>query len=144
MINEKMNEMALKAYPVREKFNKKATGTYDPNLPRRKAYMEGFQQAVKIMLGMLTEISNEETPEHSVIEKTYVCGKKPRWNVGDTLAYYEFYSDREGEYVLGKITDVKLDEDETDWVYTFDDGDIYDERSLLEEETYRLNPVQQN
>lgn len=43
----KADELALRAYPVREKTNKKGTGTYDPNLPRRRAYAEGFNRAVE-------------------------------------------------------------------------------------------------
>ena len=38
-----IEKIALEKYPVREKFNKKATGTYDPNLPRRRAFIEGMK-----------------------------------------------------------------------------------------------------
>ena len=84
-------------------------------------------------------MNDDVQPEHSYIESVYRCGKKPHWNIGDTLAYYEFYSDREGEYVLGKVTKVKFDEEQCDWFYTFEDGSVYDEQSLLEDETYKKN-----
>ena len=78
-------------------------------------------------------------PEYSCFETTYQCGKKPRWNIGDILAYYEFCSDREGEYVLGKVTKTEYDEEQCDWFYTLESGRVYDEQSLLEEETYKKN-----
>jgi len=53
------------------------------------------------------------------------------------LAYYEFYSNREGECVLGKVINVELNEEQGNWFYTFEDGDQYDEASLLENETYK-------
>lgn len=81
----------------------------------------------------------EKQYEYSCFETTYKCGRKPHWNVGDTLAYYEFYSDREGEHILGKITKVEFDEEQCDWFYTFEDGSVYDEQSLLEEQTYKKN-----
>lgn len=40
-------EAALKAYPEKDALNKKATGHYDPNYPRRKAYQQGYEQAEK-------------------------------------------------------------------------------------------------
>ena len=41
-----IEKKALTLYPVREKTNKKGTGTFDPNLPRRRAYQQGYEQAV--------------------------------------------------------------------------------------------------
>ena len=101
-----------------------------------RAYKAGYYQSEK---DSLLEESKKEQPEYSFIESTYRCGKKPRWNIGDTLAYYEFTSDCEGERVLGKITDVELDEDIEDWVYIFEDGYRCDEESLLSDETYKKN-----
>jgi len=71
--------------------------------------------------------------------KTCKDEQKPHWNVGDTLAYYGFYSDREGECVLGKVTNVEFNEEQCDWFYTFEDGSVYDEQSLLEDQTYKKN-----
>ena len=88
-----------------------------------------------------TNKETEEQPEYSVIETIYRCGKKPHWNVGDTLAYYEFTSDCEGEIVLGKVTNVELDEEYNDWLYTFEDGSQYDEESLLSDQTYKKNCI---
>lgn len=81
----------------------------------------------------------EEKPEYSYFEVIYRCGKKPHWNIGDILAYYEFYTDREGEFVLGKVTNIVFDKKEDDWFYTFEDGYISDEASLLEDRTYKKN-----
>ena len=81
------------------------------------------------------EMEEYEQPEHSCFE--YKCGKKPYWNVGDTLAYYEFCSDREGEHILGKVANVRFDDEQSDWIYTFEDGSLYDEESLLEEKIYK-------
>ncbi len=85
------------------------------------------------------ELGDKEQPDHSYSETIYHCGRKPYWKVGDILAYYEFYSDREGECVLGKVTKVEFDEEQCDWFYTFEDGSVYDEQSLLKEETYKKN-----
>ena len=71
--------------------------------------------------------------------KTCKDDQQPHWNVGDTLAYYGFYSDREGECVLGKVTKVEFDKEQCDWFYTFEDGSVYDEQSLLEDQTYKKN-----
>lgn len=81
----------------------------------------------------------DEQPEYSFIETIYRCGKNPRWNIGDTLAYYEFTSDSEGEFVLGKVTNVEFDKEYEDWLYTFEDGSQYDEESLLSDKTYKKN-----
>jgi len=83
------------------------------------------------------EMEEYKQPEYSCSETIYKCGKKPHWNIGDILAYYEFYSDREGECVLGKVINVELNEEQGDWFYTFEDGDQYYEASLLENETYK-------
>lgn len=82
------------------------------------------------------EVEEYKQPEYSCFETTYKCGKKPHWNIGDVLTYYEFYSDREGEHVLGKVINVELDEEQSDWFYTFEDGSQYAEELLLENETY--------
>lgn len=37
---------SLEHFPIRERFNNKCTGTYDPNFPRRKAFEMGYIQAV--------------------------------------------------------------------------------------------------
>ena len=42
----KAETKALEKYPVKHRLNKKATGEFDSNLPRRKAYIEGYHQAI--------------------------------------------------------------------------------------------------
>ena len=44
---------ALKAYPEKDALNKKATGHYDPNYPRRKAYQQGYEQAEKNIISLI-------------------------------------------------------------------------------------------
>lgn len=80
----------------------------------------------------------DEQPEYGYLSTEYVHGKKSRWNVGDVLAYYICTSNEEGEYPIGKITNVEFDE-EDGWVYTFEDGSVWDEQSLFEEEAYKKN-----
>ena len=41
-LQDAADNKAQEAYPVRTKTNKTGTGDYDPNLPRRKAYVKGF------------------------------------------------------------------------------------------------------
>lgn len=43
----KAETKALEKYPVKQRLNKKATGEFDSNLPRRKAYIEGYHQAIE-------------------------------------------------------------------------------------------------
>ena len=43
----KAETKALEKYPVKHRLNKKATGEFDSNLPRRKAYIEGYNQAIE-------------------------------------------------------------------------------------------------
>ena len=44
---KRSEQAALKAYPEKDALNKKGTGHYDPNYPRRKAYQQGYEQAEK-------------------------------------------------------------------------------------------------
>lgn len=85
------------------------------------------------------EVKDEEyqRPKHSYHETIYHCGTEPTWKVGDVLAEYEFYTDREGEYVYGKVIDIRMNEDETDWVYTFEDGSMENECTLIHEQAYK-------
>lgn len=43
----------MKAYPQKDALNKKATGHYDANYPRRKAYQQGYEQAEKDILSLI-------------------------------------------------------------------------------------------
>lgn len=79
----------------------------------------------------------DEQPEYGYLSTKYVRGKKPKWSVGDVLAYYIYTSNEEGEYPLGKIVNIQFDEDW--WIYTFEDGNMQDEQSLIEEGAYKKN-----
>ena len=41
MTQEEIIKESLKRFPIRHKENKKGTGEYDSNFPRRKAFIEG-------------------------------------------------------------------------------------------------------
>jgi hypothetical protein len=82
------------------------------------------------------ETNNEvQKPKHSYFETIYHCGSESMWKVGDILAMYEFYSDREGEHVFGEVINVEMDGD--DWCYTFKNGNIMYEADLISEQTYK-------
>jgi len=111
---------------------------------RIKEHHSGYLVCLKDILSFINtlevkDLAECKQPEYSCLETIYQCGKKPHWNIGDTLAYYESCSDREGMCVLGKITKVDFDEEQCDWIYTFEKGSIYDEQSLLEEQAYKKN-----
>lgn len=53
-MSKRAEEAALKAYPEKDALNKKATGHYDPNYPRRKAHRQGYEKAE----GELTPLIN--------------------------------------------------------------------------------------
>jgi hypothetical protein len=102
-------------------------------------YASGLCEATARII-KLVKGDEDVQPEHSCIENVYQRGKKPHWNVGDTLAYRVFYSDREFERVWGKVTKIEFVDEEKrhDWFYTFADGIGVYEQLLLEEETYKL------
>lgn len=82
----------------------------------------------------MAELITIERPENGYF--LYIRGEKPRYKVGDNIAYYEFYDDYEGEEPLGKVTSVKFDEDIDDWVYEFEDGYWCPEEELVSNEAY--------
>ena len=86
---------------------------------------------------MEVKIINDDVPEYGYVRSEYVCGKCPRWNVGDTLAVYYCESDREGEHVLGKVINIKLDEELSEWVYTLENGEDEYEAELLMYSAYK-------
>ena len=45
MNKDEIEARALELYPERKRQNKKGTGEYDANLPRRKAYIKGWTDA---------------------------------------------------------------------------------------------------
>lgn len=46
MTQQEIEARALELYPERKRQNKKGTGEYDSNLPRRKAYIKGWTDAL--------------------------------------------------------------------------------------------------
>lgn len=89
------------------------------------------------------EIETAKVPKHSYFETIYHCGTEPMWKVGDILATYECYSDREGEDVCGEVIGVKKDETHGDWLYTmrrdFGKYEVIYEKELISQEAYKKN-----
>ena len=73
-----------------------------------------------------------ERPEYG--GNHYIRGCKPRWNVGDVLAEYDY--EFLAEYVIGEIVGVELDTHNDDWCYTFSDGDVCLEEMLYDCDAY--------
>lgn len=72
----------------------------------------------------------------------WCMGEKPRWKVGDYLAYYELYSDYEGEGFYGEIVRIEKDDDFGDWLYTFKDEEgeyAISEESLYDNDCYQVS-----
>lgn len=70
---------------------------------------------------------------------TWNAGTKPKWKVGDILAWYEYSSDHEGEHIIGEITNAEFYDEYQDWFYTFDNGTGDTEESLDSEECYTIS-----
>ena len=52
---EDIYDKALTEYPIKEKLNKKAVGTYDANYPRRKAFIIGAEWMQEKMIEKATQ-----------------------------------------------------------------------------------------
>jgi len=89
---------------------------------------------------LIVKMMVEAQPEHSIIKKTYVVGKNPKWKVGDSLARYICTSDIEGEQPYGKVVEISYDDIWEDWEYTFDTGISYLENILIEDDAYKTLP----
>ena len=66
MTQQEIEARALELYPERKRQNKKGTGEYDANLPRRKAYIKGWTDAQPTLSGDspladTSPVINEET-----------------------------------------------------------------------------------
>ena len=60
MPQEQIKQLALHHFPVRHKHNKKGTGEYDPNYPRRKAYILGASETLQ---GLWKDAQGDDLPE---------------------------------------------------------------------------------
>lgn len=56
---DKSREQALILYPPITKLSKNGKVTYDPNAPRRKAFLKGYQQAKMDLLSTLKEMNKQ-------------------------------------------------------------------------------------
>lgn len=84
---------------------------------------------------LLDNDDSDEKPLNGLYR--YIAGKEPKFKVGDTISYYECTSDYEGETSLGTITNVEFDDDFEDWIYTFEDGEVSFEETLISKEAYK-------
>ena len=71
----------------------------------------GLLQAIDIVESLQKEQPDEQ-PEYGYQSIEYINGKKSMWNVGDVLAYYISTSNEEGEYIIGKVSNVEFDNEE--------------------------------
>ena len=60
MTKEQIEQLALHHFPVRHKHNKKGTGEYDPNYPRRKAYILGASETLQ---GLWKDAQGDDLPD---------------------------------------------------------------------------------
>ena len=60
MTQEQIKQLALHHFSVRHKHNKKGTGEYDPNYPRRKAYILGASETFQ---GLWKDAQGDDLPE---------------------------------------------------------------------------------
>lgn len=68
----------------------------------------------------------------------YIRGNEPRFDIGDKLAVYDHENLAEDEF--GVITDVRLDEEVDDWLYTFKEefGEVEEyEEHLVDDHAYK-------
>ena len=100
-------------------------------------YGDGYFTGISRVFDIIDSLQ-EEQPEYGYLSTMYNCGKNPRWNVGDTLAYYICTSNEEGEFIIGKVKTVEFDKDVEDWIYTFENEDIYTEEELRMYEVYTI------
>lgn len=131
-----------KKYIDAERLKSEIERLYDGEAPKHDqqcdfddGYFTGIG-AISKLIDSLQQEQLDEQPEYGYLSTKYVHGKKSRWSIGDVLAYYICTSNEEGEYTLGKIVNVEFDED---WIYTFEDGNVADEQSLVEDEAYKKN-----
>lgn len=86
---------------------------------------------------MRSFLEAQRTPTNG--QHVWVHGDEPMWGVGDILAYFECSTDHEGEYFIGKITNVEFLEEYQDWFYEFENGTGDTEESLSEAECYTIS-----
>ena len=68
MTQQEIEARALELYPERKRQNKKGTGEYDANLPRRKAYIKGWTDAQSTMSGDCPLTDNNRLTDDEIDE----------------------------------------------------------------------------
>lgn len=69
-MSKRAESAAREAYPEKDALNKKATGHYDPNYPRRKAYQQGYEQAEKDTIERALSWLKYAQEKHMTLEGT--------------------------------------------------------------------------
>ena len=79
MTQQEIEARALELYPERKRQNKKGTGEYDANLPRRKAYIKGWTDAQSTMSGdsPLADKNRLTDDEINELRKEIMSGDSP-------------------------------------------------------------------
>lgn len=113
------------------------TWAYNPN----GELISGIDKGMDIVSRIdIVEIEREENPRYC-----YICGKKPCYEVGDTIAEYVDYG-KYGDYgeyeeVYGEIVSVKYDEELCDWNYEIknkgEEVELYTEQELCDNDVYK-------
>lgn len=98
-------------------------------------YLSTMKKELNSILEEIKKATSYTPPKHSRFETIYVVGSEPMWKVGDTLAYYEFECDREGEVIVGEVVCITYEDE--DWLYKFENGSIWSEADLISEQVYR-------
>lgn len=111
------------------------------------AYNANGELASKIDKGMdiVSRIDTVEFEREEDSRYCYICGKKPRYEVGDILAEYVDYG-KYGDYggyeeVYGEVISVKFNEETCDWEYEIENRgggvELYKEEELYASDVYR-------
>ena len=134
-VNEIKNEIERRWRELADKNVKAGGNKYDAEIAELLSLLSFIENMEK------EEDVKPERPEYGYFETIYHCGKKPRWKVGDKLAYYELETDCEGEMPIGEVIDVRFDEDVEDWLYVLRDVALETEQfeqDLIESEAYKI------
>lgn len=84
-----MDKAALELYPIKERLNKQGTGSYDANLPRRKAFINGAKWAYDNPQKVYIVLRCEGHDDY--VEKVFVDKDK-------AIAYCKQYEGNPNEY----------------------------------------------
>lgn len=113
---EDIYDKALAEYPIKEKLNKKAVGTYDANYPRRKAFVAGAEWMQEEMIEnpdggalLYAVVKTAERTKREMIEKAAEWFEKYLFDIG----YPDDWCRDSLNLISGKDRFIKAMQDET-------------------------------